>query len=730
MEQGFLDAMNIAGIPSTHSLILDGKLRRYRVNGDKKGRRNGWYRYVRLRDDFAWGVFGCNKRGITVKWQNKEKNEVTAYDRKLIKAKQAEIEKSEEELQARAADKANDLWGRSRVLEGHPYATRKGVRLYGVRELNNSLVIPLSVNNYIVSLQFVNADGGKRYLTGGQKKGACFVIGDDTDVLYLVEGYATGASIHEAMGKQVWVAFDSGNLVDVAAIMRGRWPDKKIIVCADNDQFTKGNPGLSKAQEAADKIGAKVIFPKFPGDDPAKATDWNDWHARHGLKSLAEELLGMKKTDAPAVREESQWKMQLMDGKEERPGYRAFESKSKENAYLFLQNHELFAGMLMYNEFSDNIFMVRCPPWENAEKFAPRELKDTDASMIVRMLERIGIRTSKEIIGDYIAEIAYKNPVNPAREYFESLRWDGKPRLTEWLIYYLGAEKQGRGYLEAIGPKWIMGAVSRIYQPGCKFDNVLILEGMQDIRKSTAFETLASINGEAYFLEFFGDINSKDSIAEMQGNIIVEMAELSTLNRAEVNHMKAFITHKVDKYRPPYARRHIKRPRQFIFGATTNNDGTDGYLLDPTGGRRYWPVQCGEIDIETLAEDREQLWAEAVYRWKTGEKTWLQEDEKLWAGIEQDKRQHEDSWMQPIEKFLNFAGDDGLGRRVETSVFEIAKELNLTADQTNPKNEKRIVKCLKEMAWEPVRPIGGVQPLRKRTDDGKRITIWRRKDGE
>lgn len=723
LEQSFQDAMSQAGIPASHKIIFDGNLRRYHVAGQKRGRRNGWYRFVRMRDDFAWGVFGCNKTQLSVKWSSKERNELTEYDKKQWRKKQDEIEKDYLALQARVAAKANQMWLRSSGVASaagyenggaHPYLMRKGVRNYGLREMHGALVVPLSVDNYIVSLQFITAEGDKRFLTDGQKKGASFTLGDTRDgvtTIWVAEGYATAASIHEALAVPVVMAFDAGNLLPVAQALRARWPERKIIIAADNDQWTRGNPGLSKAQEAADTIGGTVKYPdKFLFTDESHPTDWNDFHRKYGLKVLAQELLGINLEARPVVRADK-WTGagQLLEGKEFRAGFPLFDTKSKRNAYLFLKEHESFKGAFAHNIFSDKILMMRCPSWENPAYFMPREMRDTDAAMIVSDLEWLGIRSSKDTVSDYINQIAFDNQINPPWEHFESLVWDGNFRIEKWLTYYLGAEFQDPEYLRLVGAKWLMGAVARIYQPGTKFDNVLVLEGAQGIKKTSVFEQLATFGGESYFLEFSGDVMAKDSMMLMQGKVIVEMAELASVRKSQVEDMKAFVSRRVDEYRPPYGRSVLKRPRMFVLGGGTNK--TTDYLEDPTGARRIWPVRCGDnIDLDALTVDCGQLWAEAVAAYKSGVRIWLEGDEIVKAREEQSERQQYDGWQ---EKIMMAIGED-ISAITTTRAAEM---IGLQAKDLNSNSMGRIRDCLAGLGWKEHRPKG---------INGERGRIWKK----
>ena len=696
MQNSFLDALARAGIPATHSLVFDGKLRRYNVAGDKKGRRNGWYRLTIIRPDFAWGVFGCNKRGITQKFNSAESGKITNYDKGLIRKRQAEIKKEEESLQGKVSLKANTIWNRLKKPAFNGYAEKKGVGVYNAKEMGKALVVPVYEDHHIVSLQFITDEGDKRFLTGGKIKGCNGFIGAGiTPRIWICEGYATAATIFEATGDMVAIGFFASNLPPVAATIRENHPQAEIIIAADNDQFGGGNAGLSYARQAAEKIGAKVVYPDFPANDKQKNTDFNDWRKIHGLESTRDELLGVKKQKQIAVIEDSNlWKTRLIEGKEFKPGYPMFDGKSRDNTYAFMVNHENFRDLLAYNDFTGQTIFLNCPPWEDKNSFFPREVLDYDAPMWVNYLERLGIRTNKDAVFDFIIHIAKKKIINPPADYFNSLVWDGVARLDRWLPYYLGAEKQDAEYLRLVGSKWILSIVARIFSPGIKADNVLILEGTQGIQKTAALEALATFNGENFFLEFTGDITAKDSFELFQGKVIVEMSELATVKKSEVEDMKALISRRIDEYRPPYGRAKIKRPRYFIFGGSTNQVGQE-YLEDETGARRIWPVECGNnIDLDSLRRDQPQLYAEAIVRYKQGEKHWLVGDEVLLAKGEQSDRQSQDIWEEKVSSYLNSS------LVINPLISEIGLGIGLNTKDLNNYNTKRIKRCLKSLGWE------------------------------
>jgi predicted P-loop ATPase len=231
------------------------------------------------------------------------------------------------------------------------------------------------------------------------------------------------------------------------------------------------------------------------------------------------------------------------------------------------------------------------------------------------------------------------------RAYLGSLHWDGTPRIETWASRYLGAAPTDLTH--AIGSLWLISAIARIYRPGVKADHMLILEGEQGARKSTALKILA---GEDWFTDELPDLGSKDAAIHMQGVWIVEIAELDAIGRAEVSRIKAFLTRTTDRFRPPYGRHTVETKRQCVFAGTVN---PDTYLRDETGNRRFWPIRCGEIDIEALRRDRDQLWAEAVARFNDGAIWWLEEKALLQASREeQDKRYQSDAWDGLIDRWL------------------------------------------------------------------------------
>lgn len=268
----FLDAMRGAGISAADpsEILADGVLHRFRVEGDKAHTRNGW---AVLHADVgrpAAGAFGHWRTGKSHTWR--------AGGHRLSAAEQVQVDAAivlarrqrEDEIALQHCDaqvRARDIWARSEPADpSHRYLVRKGVKPHGIRQLHGLLVIPLrDAAGEIWSVEFIAPDGTKRFLKGGRKRGCYFSIGKLSERLLIAEGFATAASLHEATGDAVAVAFDCGNLKPVARALCAKFPHVAIVICADND-LSEGNPGLTMAHAAAAAVGGKVAVPP-PGYD-------------------------------------------------------------------------------------------------------------------------------------------------------------------------------------------------------------------------------------------------------------------------------------------------------------------------------------------------------------------------------------------------------------------------------------------------------------------------------
>ena len=289
--QDFIQCIGNSGITPPDSVIPDGKLHRFSSNG-KKGDDAGWY--ILFDGTVPGGCFGCWRSDIKQNWHanigrqltSREKAEYTAAVRSA-----REIRKTEEAMRhAAAATKANTIWtSAAPAPDSHLYLTRKGIAACGARFLENELVIPVcDLDGTVTSLEFINSLGEKRFLYGGKVTGNSFVLGeiDSAEKICLAEGFATGASIFTATGFPTVIAFNAGNLMPVAQALRRRYPMMTIVVCADDDYQREGNPGLTKATDAAVQIGGLLAVPLFGESRQDSDTDFNDMQQRLGLDSV------------------------------------------------------------------------------------------------------------------------------------------------------------------------------------------------------------------------------------------------------------------------------------------------------------------------------------------------------------------------------------------------------------------------------------------------------------
>lgn len=289
--ESFMQAMSNAGVEPSGEIIPDGTLHRFTVPGDRARSDNGWY--VLHPGDPAAGAFGSWKRGTQGTWSGKPYQtmtpaEKTAHAAKLEAVKRqrdAERDRAQAECRAWCAD----AWNKAKdATNDHPYLLRKGVNSYGLKVYGDSLLAPVhDMAGTIHGLQFIQPDGSKKFKTGTNKAGHFYGIGTaEGDALLIAEGYATAATLHQATDYPALVAFDAGNLKPVAEIVKAKCPHLKIIICADDDRWTPGNPGLTKATEAARAVNGLLAIPPFPKPRTREqGTDYNDlalWLARKG----------------------------------------------------------------------------------------------------------------------------------------------------------------------------------------------------------------------------------------------------------------------------------------------------------------------------------------------------------------------------------------------------------------------------------------------------------------
>jgi putative DNA primase/helicase len=330
------------------------------------------------------------------------------------------------------------------------------------------------------------------------------------------------------------------------------------------------------------------------------------------------------------------------------------------NAYLFFKYRPEFKGFIRWNKVTLKVeisggSLAKCPDKENF---------DTVVTLATDTLtSAFEIVVGREEVGRRLSYVATENAYDPLQDYLDCLTWDGKPRVDTWLVTYAGAAPGNDGYVQFVGRKFLLQAVARAYQPGCKADVVLVAEGEQGVHKSTMFLIL----GGQWYSEAAGILGDKDSKQLIGSAWICELPDMSSFSKTSRNAMKAFFSSPVDRYRPPYDKGHITVKRRAVFAATTNDEE---YLVDSSGNRRFQPVLLGEIDRARLIKDRDQLWAETVAIYKAaltceacaledvvvpGEigrceehSWWLTAAQKKIAKVHAQLREETDSWAPTI----------------------------------------------------------------------------------
>jgi putative DNA primase/helicase len=709
----FIDDMaahNLAPASST-DIKPDNKRHDYQLAIDPKRKKKGYYK-LKTESGFGFGFFGDYRTNDCISWHSKTDQSYTDAEKKAFREKVEKERKEQEESQRKThEEKANEpndfllFLDNCETTQDHPYLIKKGVKPYHIFLSGDDLIIPLKNNEGVWNYQTIREDGTKLFVKGAKKGGTWFEI-PGSETIAIVEGYATGASVHEAAGYTVIVALDAGNMIMVAPEIRRLKPDARIIICADNDMKTyekRGfNPGLDKGKEAARLIDAEIVWPEF--EDEKTFSDFNDYHAINGLENLRNIIqdkahIPLPETAAGGTASPFDVSLQPPGGDPDKWQEGLVKKKGKVDALsiinlsLVMEHCPTVAGVFKYDSFSKRIIVFKCPPWENENIFNVRTLADHDYFRLAVFLDQMwGLKVSKDNCSSSIVSVSMLpcNTLNPASDYFNALQWDGVKRLDSWLTDYVTDKTQPAGYLSLVGIKFMCGLAARAMRPGIKFDTMIILEGKQYAGKSYLSRIMGTINGEEYFLDDFKDIDNKDSLMKIQGKLVVEFPEISTMRKAEINDLKAFLSRQDDEFRPPYGRNTITAPRQCVFIGTVNPEGP--YLRDITGNRRYWPVACQDkLPIEDLKEVMPLLHAEAAHLVREGEQLWLDDEQYELCAVEQDKRMMFDLWTDQIKEITDTIS--------EISTDEILSQLGIVTEKRSTMVYQRIHQIMAGLGW-------------------------------
>ena len=358
------------------------------------------------------------------------------------------------------------------------------------------------------------------------------------------------------------------------------------------------------------------------------------------------------------------------------------------NYFVAIMTNDSWAGVLSYCQLTQTTMLTKPIPTsrEPKSKFQPRPMRDSDITHARRWFaSALGLyRAPKNDVAEAMLAAALENSIDPVRLYLEGLSWDGVKRIDKLLIDYAGAKDTD--FNRKVGKLWMISAVARIYDPGCKADCALILESPQGIGKSTFLETLAS---KEWFHDGLPDLHSKDAAAGLRGKWIIELPELSAMRRSDVEAVKAFLSRTTERFRPAYARTEVIEPRRCVFAGTTNRSD---YLVDDTGGRRFWPVPVSNINISNLQRDRDQLWAEAVFCFKQPEaKWWLDPSDEIVAANLIMQRATDDPWEAAVVNYIE--------KLSEVSTREILDSLGIPLSNQTKSDSMRVASIITRRSW-------------------------------
>lgn len=390
------------------------------------------------------------------------------------------------------------------------------------------------------------------------------------------------------------------------------------------------------------------------------------------------------------------WKGKLQSSKQ---GYR----KNMTNLMLFLKNVKELGHNIRWNELAQR------PEWNG------KPVEDSHLVDIRLILEAHQFEPTVADIFPAVLRHAKENSFHPIRDYLTTLQWDGLKRLDTWLQTCFGAPDTP--FVRAVGRKTLIAAVARAFQPGCKVDTVLVLEGAQGVRKSTG---IAALFGEDYTAESVNLFDQHNKmVMSMMGAWVVELAEFIAIQKRDENMVKGLLSMRSDRVVLPYAKMATDHPRQCVFFGTIN-PGETGYLKDATGNRRYWPVAVTKADTAAVREMRDQLWAEAYdsYRWK--ERWWFEgDDEETMAIAEVSQREEYDVWDEILYEKLIVAGV------MSTTIGAALQTIGVPYERMDKKNKDRVAECLRRLGYNS-------KFAKDRQSDGRRksVRIFFREDGK
>jgi putative DNA primase/helicase len=668
--ENFLLSNGMTVDPKT-GLKMDGSVGRAYMEVDGKRKLTGWYQ-LWLNQSVPYGRCGdyrLDHVNPTAQWRpnNGARYEMTEDQKEEIRRLQAEAKVELANKQTKAAKIAQNIWEKSTPCEKHPYLERKQVLSHGLRQHEDGrLIIPLlDAQLEIVGLEYIDDDGGKKFLTGSKKKGSFFLLGEhmlkDAAVINYAEGYATAASYFQDSQQPVICCFDAGNLKPVAETISEYFPNAKHVFIADQDESKTGEIKAVEASQAVRSRGAEseVLIPETIGD-------YND-HAVEG-----ELIPKLKPVTVPTEYDFN---------------------RNERGRYLNTKGN--VQGVMILNgiKCAYNVIKKRMEILVPDSKFI-QDMQDESA--LIEIEDRcIQMNIPHTKVRDYLKLLAIE--YNPVKDWMESRPWDGQSRLQAFLDSITSADKSLK---EMLMKKWLISCVAAACEPnGVSLEGILVFQGAQGLGKTLWFKRLADYD-EGWLLEGATlNPSDKDSVKQAVSHWLVELGELqSTFKRSDMDQLKAFVTKRVDELRLPYDRAFTTYQRRTAFYASVNERE---FLIDTTGNRRFWVIPVTGIDVNH-GVDMQQLWAEVketMYR--EGQQNWfLSPDERAQLQESNEFYRTQSSVEDLILEHVDFDSDN-------TKPVQMTKLLrDLGVNNPRMADFKDAARILSERGKEPRRSSG------------------------
>ena len=488
----------------------------------------------------------------------------------------------QEQKWLKVSEKAKMIWDVALPCDSHPYLLSKGVASHSLREHKGKLIIPImDETGKLWSLQMIDTNGGKRFLSGGKTGGCFFIVGTKllkaATKVGIGEGYATCMTIYEQKQIPMIVCFNAGNMLSVSKKLSEALPNKEFIIYADNDE---NDVGKDKAIAAAQITNAEVVMPEEEG------MDFNDQVAISG---------------------------ELIEKKVEVPELVEFEKTSNGRIMATTDNYEALMkghGIECYYDVIKKRIDIEIP------NFKP--ISDLKDEALLVEVENLCIKNfvPHQRVRDAMKIIAKE--VNPVAQWIDSKPWDGVSRIDDFCNTVKSKDVTLKNMLMK---KWLLSCVAAAFEEGgVALEGLLVFQGSHGLGKTLWFKRLADFNKGWLCEGATLDPKDKDSVKKAVSHWIVELGELeSTFKKADINQLKAFITSRSDEMRLPYDRSFTNYQRRTAFFASVNEPE---FLMDGSGNRRFWCIKVTDIDPHH-GIDMQQMWAEVkATLYQPGVKNW------------------------------------------------------------------------------------------------------------